>query len=280
MLNTLNVALSGLYSSKTQVENVMNNIANENTVGYKKRVVDVKEAENSDNRLTGRGSTVTNVNRITNLYMYDNLMKAQSKNSEYTQLSTMLGDVESIFSETDTSGMSTSLDGYFQAVEDLRANPYDQIARTNLANQGNNLVDGLKTLYSSIADRESTSKNALLTNVGEINGILNDIGKVNQLIQNEITPSNDLLDKRDALESKLSEYVKINVNRDNPYTLEIGNVTAVRYNTNIHEVSVADKGITQKDVYATDLNVSKLVDGTTWDSHKRQYFSSLNLQNK
>jgi len=31
MLNSLNVALSGLYASKTQVENVMNNIANENS---------------------------------------------------------------------------------------------------------------------------------------------------------------------------------------------------------------------------------------------------------
>ena len=37
MLNSLNIAQSGLVASKTQVENVMNNIANENTEGYKKR---------------------------------------------------------------------------------------------------------------------------------------------------------------------------------------------------------------------------------------------------
>ena len=36
MLNSLGVSLSGLNAAKTAVENVSNNIANENTPGYKK----------------------------------------------------------------------------------------------------------------------------------------------------------------------------------------------------------------------------------------------------
>jgi len=263
MLNSLNVALSGLSASKTQVENVMNNIANENTVGYKKRVVDVKESDHNDARLTGRGATVVDVNRITNIYMADNLTKQQSKSAEYTELSTMLSDIESIFSETDTSGFSNNLDGYFQAVEDLRANPYNEIYRTNLINQGSMLVDGLQTLYVSIEERQQASKSSIYDHIDEINGILNDIGSVNQKIQDSLNPSNDLLDKRDLLESRLAEYMEISVNRlDDTYSLEVGGVTAVRYNTNIHEISVVDNSITQKDVYATDLNVSNLVEPT------------------
>jgi len=265
MLNSLNVALSGLSASKTQVENVMNNIANENTVGYKKRVVDVKESEHNDARLTGRGATVVDVNRITNIYMADNLTKQQSKSAEYTELSTMLSDIESIFSETDTSGFSNNLDGYFQAVEDLRANPYNEIYRTNLINQGSMLVDGLQTLYASIEERQQASKSSVYDHIDEINGILNDIGSVNQKIQDSLNPSNDLLDKKDLLESRLAEYMEISVNRlDDNYSLEVGGVTAVRYNTNIHEINVVDNSITQKDVYATDLNVSNLVEPTTW----------------
>jgi len=253
MLNSLNVALSGLAASKTQVENVMNNIANENTVGYKKRVVDVKESEHNDARLTGRGATVIDVNRITNMYMADNLTKQQSKSAEYTELSTMLSDIESIFSETDSSGFANNLDGYFQAVEDLRANPYNEIYRTNLINQGSMLVDGLQTLYVSIEDRQNASTGSVYDHIDEINGILNDIGSVNQKIQDSLNPSNDLLDKRDLLESRLAEYMEISVNRvDDSYSLEIGGVTAVRYNTNIHEISIANDSIAQKDVYAID----------------------------
>ena len=36
MLSTLNVSYTGLSAAKTAVENVSNNIANENTPGYKK----------------------------------------------------------------------------------------------------------------------------------------------------------------------------------------------------------------------------------------------------
>ena len=39
MLGTLNVSQTGLNAAKILVENVSNNIANQNTEGYKKRVV-------------------------------------------------------------------------------------------------------------------------------------------------------------------------------------------------------------------------------------------------
>lgn len=272
MLNSLNVALSGLYSAKTQVENVMNNIANENTVGYKKRVVDVKESEHNDSRITGRGSTVEGVDRITNIYMYDNLIEEQSKNAEYSELSTMLSDIESVFFETETSGFSTNLDNYFQAIEDLRANPYNEIYRTNLINQGNILVDGLQGLYKNIENRESIATNFVYDHIDEVNGILKDIGAVNQIIQDTLVPSNDLLDKRDLLESRLSEYMSLNVDRSESYSLEIGGVTAVRYNTNIHEVRVVDESIPQKDIYATDLNVSNLVESTWGGTDSLTYY--------
>ena len=266
MLNSLNVALSGLYSSKTQVENVMNNIANESSVGYKKRVVDVKESEHNDARLTGRGATVVDVNRITNMYMADNLNTQLSKSAEYDELSTMLADIESIFSETDSSGFANTLDAYFQAIEDLRSNPYNEIYRTNLINQGDMLVDGLQSLYNGIEEAEQVAVSSAYDSLDEINSILHDIGKVNQQIQDAVNPSNDLYDQRDLLETRLSEYVDITVNRtDGDYSLEIGGVTAVRYNTNIHEIAVANDSIAQKDVYATNANVSTLV-APTWDT--------------
>ena len=264
MLNTLNVAQSGLAVAHTQVENVMNNIANENTPGYKKRVVDVHELDHADARVTGRGVELGSVDRITNIYMYDKVIDEQSKESQYSELSTMLSDIESIFYETEDSGFSNDLDQYFQAIENLRSNPYNEIYRNNLSNQGQILVDDLKTLYRDIEDREAVTNNFINDNVGEMNSILYDIGEVNKQISDEITPSNDLLDKRDELESRLSKYMNIDVNRENSYTLSIGDLTAVRYNTNIHEIEVKKEYITQKDVYANVDNTSNLVNAN-WD---------------
>jgi len=264
MLNTLNVAQSGLTAAHTQVENVMNNIANENTAGYKKRVVSVTESEHSDSRVTGRGVTVGSVDRVTNIYMYDRLIDEQSKSAQYSELSTMLSDIESIFYETEDSGLSNDLDKYFQAIENLRSNPYNEIYRNNLANQGQILVDDIQTLYKGISDSEAVTTNFIDDNVGEINGILNDIGAVNKQISDEINPSNDLLDKRDALESRLSEYISIDVNREDTYSLSIGGMTAVRYNTNVHAIEVIKENNAQKDIYSNINNTSNLVN-TNWD---------------
>lgn len=268
MLNSLNVAQSGLVASRTSVENVMNNIANENTAGYKKRVVDVKEAELSDSRLTGRGAETLDVNRITNIYMYDNLMDERSKEAEYDELSTMLADIESLFYETEDSGLSADLDKFFQAIEDLRSNPYNEIYRTNLINQGNVLAQDLKGLYSEIEDREYITNQFLEDHVSEANALLQDIGNINREIQNAIVPSNDLLDKRDQLEYELAQYFDITVDRSETYSLMIGDVTAVRYSTNIHDIQIIENDLAQKDIYATDtgdnmLDISTLDAGDT-----------------
>ena len=265
MLNTLNVAQSGLAVAQVQVENVMNNISNENTVGYKKRVVDVKEMDNGDSRLTGRGAVVNDVNRVTNMYVYDNLVKEQSKDIQHKELSAMLADIEAIFYETDDSGFSADLDRYFQSIEELRSSPNNEIYRSNVANAGQIITDDLKTLYADIEEKERVVTNTLDDSVDEINSILRDIGTVNQkIIDSDNENPNALLDERDYLESKLSQYVQIDVHREDDYVLYIGDTAAIRYNTNVHDLQVVNDKIPQKDVYANLDNESTLIKDT-WD---------------
>lgn len=134
MLNTLNVSYSGLTSAKIAVENVSNNIANENTPGYKKRVVDMKELEQTDTRFTGRGVGSDNAYRITSQYMFDRLLSESSRQSNFSKTSSILANVEVAFKETENSGFSSDLNRYFQAVENLRSNPNSEIYKNNLAN--------------------------------------------------------------------------------------------------------------------------------------------------
>lgn len=249
MIQALHVAQSGLYSSKVSVENVMNNVANENTPGYKKRVANLTELAHSDARVYGRGVTVESVTRVTNTYMYDNLIQEESKESYLKELSSMLGDIESTFYETDESGFSNDLDRYFQAVENLRSNPQNQIYKNNLEEQSKILVQTLQTLYSGIESKEAAAKSSVYDKVDIINGILEDIGKVNEQIGQRLVQPNDLLDKRDALEQELAQYIDIEVDRTDDYQLKIGGQVAVRYSTNIHNVQVVDGTTYQKDYF-------------------------------
>lgn len=259
MLNILNVAQTGLKAAQTQVEGVMNNIANENTPGYKKRTVDVSEIEHTDSRMTGRGISIDNVSRATNVYMYQNIIRSEAKLSDTTQLNSMLGDIESTFHETDTAGLSADLNRYLSSIENLRTGPQNEIYKNNVTNNAQSLILDLKTLHNSIEAKESDTLTNTKDVVTKVNGILTNIGDISKKIQNTTgaTP-NDLLDKRDSLELELAKYINVDISRGSNYQIKIGGATAVRFDTNVHKVNLVENYIPQKDVYALQKS-----DGTT-----------------
>ena len=249
MLSTLSVSQSGLNAAKIAVENVSNNIANENTVGYKKRVVQLSELEQKNSGFTGRGVSADNAYRITSQYMYDKLISENSKLSYYSKSSSMLSSVEAIFKETTNSGLSSDLNRYYQSVENLRTNPNSQVYKTALQNQGTVLVESLQNLYTSVENQQKSEKSALYTNVGDVNDTLKQIGIINEKI-GKYGETNDLLDKRDQLESELSNYADISVSRDNGfYELKISGQTAISNNTNVKTLNIVEENTVQKDKF-------------------------------
>lgn len=256
MLSTLNVSQTGLNAAKIAVENVSNNIANENTPGYKKRVVQISELEQMDARFAGRGVNVDGTFRITSQYVYDKLISENSKLNYYDKLSNMLGNVESVFKETTDSGFTADLNRYYQSVENLRSNPNSQIYKTAVQNQGKILVESLQNLYTSIEKQQEGEKKELYSNVEGVNSILKEIGLLNERIQ-KFGENNDLLDKRDQLELELSGYVDVSVSRDSGYyELKIGAETAISGNTNVRTLEVKEEETLQKDKFT-------LVDSST-----------------
>ena len=249
MFGSFSVAQTGLNASKYGIEIVGNNIANQNTDGYKKRVSDLNEIGQMGGHITGRGVSFDGVSRVTSQYLYDNYMKENTKTNYYDKLTSMLGNVEKVFAETDTAGLSVDLNKYFTAVEQLRSNPNSQIYKSNLQTQGEALVSNLQRLYSSVEQQQSIEKVELKENVKEVNSILKEIADINGKLENYTDSKNDLLDKRDALELKLSQYVNVDITRDNGYEIKIGGVTAVSNGTFNRELEISYKDTKQIDKF-------------------------------
>ncbi len=260
MLKLLNTAASGLNAAKTVVENISNNIANVNTPGYKKRVVQLNELNINGSRFTGGGVKADEVYRITSQYVYNNLINENSKLNYLNKVASILGNIETMFQETKTSGFSNNLNRYFQSVENLRSNPNSEIFRTAYKNQGKILVDSLKNLYSNIEKEEKLTRISLKENVVKINNIIKRIGSINQQLGQHNIASNDLLDKRDRLEKELSKYVDIDVDRSNgEYELKIGGTTVIN-NTNVRNVTIVENDTIQIDRFATTDASNNVID--------------------
>lgn len=267
MLNSLNVSHTGLSTAKKAVENVSNNIANENTPGYKKRVLDIRELEQVDTRFTGRGVQSGSAYRITDQYMFDRLLSENSRQNNYEKLSSILGNIEVAFKETENSGFSSDLSRYFKAIENLRANPNSEVYKNALANEGKILVNSLQNLYSSIEKFEASEKNDLNANVNKVNSILSEIGEINEKLgRTNSIAVNDLYDRRDYLEEQLSKYADIEVSRENgQYELKVAGTVAVRHNTNVRDIAVKEEHTPQVDRFAK-------YDPTTNNNHSNVTF--------
>ena len=94
MLSSLGTALSGLNAARISVENISNNIANENTPGYKKRTVQMNEMNSLDSIIAGQGVNIGGINRVVSQYMYDNIMAENAKKNVPKKCVTYFGQTD------------------------------------------------------------------------------------------------------------------------------------------------------------------------------------------
>lgn len=263
MMNSLYTAQTGLNTARYSVDTTANNLANENTQGYKKRVVETSEISLLNSGQTGNGVSFDGVTRSTSSYLYLQLVKQSSMQSYYEQENSILSNIEMMFSESDTSGFSVTLSNFFDSIETLRAEPDNLIYQNELSTQSDILVSSLQNLYSSLEDIQSSSLELLNEQVGQVNTILEQITYLNEKIMQSSSVPNDLLDKRDQLELELSNLVNIDVDTSNGnYVLKVGDTTAIFNNMNLHELSVIEEYVAQKDIYTTsDLDDDNVNDG-------------------
>ncbi|MGJ0299709.1 flagellar hook-associated protein FlgK [Aliarcobacter cryaerophilus] len=267
MFSTLSVSQTGLNTSKYAIENVSNNQANRNTPGYKKRVADLSEIRLNGVHITGQGVNFGGISRVTSQYMYDKFMQESTKANYLDKSSNMLGGIEKIFAETDSSGFSVDLNRYFQSVESLRTNPSSEVNRSYMKTQGAVIVESLQNLYSSIEKQAQIEKVELKTDVKKVNQILKEIADVNVKIEKYDPSVNDLLDKRDLLELELSKFVDVDINRDAGfYEIKIGGVVAVSNNIFHKEIEIEDRLTPQIDKFNHLDSTGKVYDSLKYNS--------------
>jgi len=258
MLGSLQIPLSGLNASKQSVENVMNDIANENTPGYKKRIVELSELDHVKNNDVGRGVNIDGIRRVTDRYLNHTLVQAKAKSGYLDERSDILTNVEDTFKESDSSGLTKDLNNFFQSLEDLRAAPANEIYKTDLKNRSNDIIHDLQNLYGGTESKQVQMQGKLQDNVAAINGILNSIADINKQLQSRTKGGTDLLDRRDLLEDKLSKFVGISVHKNPPYDLKIEGTPAIVYSRNVHPLRVMQTKQAQDYRYSNKAGLNSL----------------------
>lgn len=209
----LNNAISGLLTAQRGMDTTSHNIANVNTDGYSRQRVDqaARIPQYLGGSFVGTGVEVTDVRRIYDQFLTDQLRGATAAQEELTVFRDLTRRVDSILSD-EAAGLSQGMTEFFETVESLTADPASLPIRHAVLGQGQALADRFGVLDAQLGGLENDVNLRIQGSVSEINGLAAAIASVNdQIGRSPGQPPSDLLDQRDALLSQLAGQIDVSV---------------------------------------------------------------------
>lgn len=205
------------------------NIANVNTPGYSRQVVDLENVRPSVIGLKdgGRGVNLIDIRSVRDRYIDSQIMERKRFAGKWDTMSGIMNSVETLFDESHGLGFSDALTGFFNAWNDVANHPTDIPTRNSLVSQSQSMAENMNNTFQRLIDEQEIADANIGSLVEQINTILDEIGELNQKIaysEGADVPANDLLDIRERRLRELSEYIGINVYYDqsnNSATVEV-----------------------------------------------------------
>ena len=213
--NLLTIGRSALATSQAWVNVTGDNIANADTEGYNRRYVVQKEAATVtiNNNQYGLGSNAEQVLRFFDKFLEDNFLNESTISNRWTEQDNIMETLESIFNEANTSGLSDSIDQFFNAWQKLALSPEDPSVRTSVLTSGQTLDDMFASMQRSVKTIQDEMNVSIQESVDRINEISKAIAALNKKIGevtiSEVTNPNALYDQRDMLVEELATLVDI-----------------------------------------------------------------------
>jgi flagellar hook-associated protein FlgK len=199
------IGLSGLNAAQTGLDVIGNNIANAATDGYHRQRVDLAPMTVGE---LGSGVDVAGVTRMIDTLLEGEMTRQDSSYGQVSQELSLLNTMETTFGEfAESGGLNATIDGFFDSLRTLAANPLERVSRNQTINSAQALTSEFRRLGSSLASMESEVVREAQTTVNSINALTLQIGELNgkiQVIEIGQSDANNLRDRRDHLIRELA----------------------------------------------------------------------------
>jgi len=212
----LSIGSSGLQAFQRSLNTIGNNISNVNTEGYSKQRVELSSRipQPTGYGFAGSGVQTTSVTRSFDAYIESSIRGTTSTAKEFETFQALAAQIDNVLADPD-SGISTSLQNFFNAVQDVADAPSGSAVREVLLRDGQNLASQFNELASWMDSVRGQLNNDIRGSVTEINRLSTTIADLNNSIvvqqgRSGGKPANDLLDQRDTLIRELSSLVSVN----------------------------------------------------------------------
>lgn len=217
----MDMARQALMADQAALGVVSNNVANQNTPGYTRQVVNwqSRDSVTIGSYTVGGGVEVGSQGISQRDRILEQRVQQQTQTQAQSQsLENALTQIQNIFglSSTSTSASSTALgsaiDSFFNSLSSLTANPSDLPTRQKVLTAAQNLANTFNSTASQMAQVSTNLDKQVAGNVDQINTLTATIAKLNQQISSS-SPNADagvLEDQRQQAIAQLSQYIGLN----------------------------------------------------------------------
>lgn len=214
----LDIGKTGLYTSQGGLNTTAHNIANVETKGFTRQVVDQKAGNalrtNGRNGMIGSGVDVTAIRQTRSEY-YDN--KYRNNNSLYGGYSAKenyMSQIENYLNEIQLQGFNTTFDKMYDNLQELDKDPANLTVRNQVMNVAQSFCEYFNSLYTNLQAVQEDCNFEIKNQISRVNAIAAEIAALTKQINTvEIGGSNanDLRDERNLLVDELSGLINVTV---------------------------------------------------------------------
>jgi len=209
----LNAGLSAITTSSAALRVTSNNIANVNTPGYARRMVNL-----SAQVVGGQtaGTQVANIQRIVDNYLDKEVLDAGSNAARYDVQSSLMNQLNATLGQPgDGHSIGSELDALYSALGQAGLDTGSLASRLGVINQFQTLAQSVSDLSTAIAGLRANADQQVGSAVTQANSLIKQIAALNPLVQHAVITGDKatgLIDQRDQLVQQLSKIMGIQTN--------------------------------------------------------------------
>lgn len=236
----LETAKRSLFAQQTALHTTGHNIANANTAGYTRQVVNMQASKplealglmrsNIPGQI-GTGVQFDSITRIREQFLDDQFRNENKALGSWTVQRDTLEKLEAIVNEPSETGMRSIIDKFWDSWSDLAKDPENITGRKIVRESALALADAFNATSKQLSDLSNDLTENINTQSAQINTALTSIGNLNreiQRIEGLGHNANDLRDQRDLLTDNISKLINIDVRElDTGYSISMGAINLV-----------------------------------------------------
>ncbi|HEX4596348.1 MAG TPA: flagellar hook-associated protein FlgK [Burkholderiaceae bacterium] len=219
------IGTSALQAAYTALETTGNNIANANTPGYSRQIVDFTAQVESglSGNYIGQGVAVQSVTRAYNQLLTQQVDLAQAASNQANTHATLLNQVSNLFSST-TGSLGDQVNHFFAQVQTLTQQPSNLAVRQSVLASAQQMASRFNDTYSQLQQMQQSANQQIGQEIATVNTTSAQIAKLNDQIAIATAGGgspNDLLDQRDKAIQTLNQSIGVTTMRQSDGSINV-----------------------------------------------------------